>query len=199
MTERVRSTPERMTGEVERAVRALRAGKLVVYPTDTLVGLAARAEDPEAVNALLEAKARPQGTPLSVAVSSYDEVEPWAELTAPRRAWLRRHLPGPYTALLPASPAAQRALAPAVFSQGRTIGIRIPDHPLARTLAELVGPVTSTSANRHGAPPARTVAEARKVFGNEVAVYLDGAPAPSGHPSTLVDLTGTKPRTVSRR
>jgi L-threonylcarbamoyladenylate synthase len=188
-----------MTGEIERAVRALRDGKLVVYPTDTLVGLAARAEDSAAVASLIEAKARPAATPLSVAVSSYEEVEPWAELTDPRRAWMRRHLPGPYTALFPATAEARRAFASGIVSPGGTIGIRIPDHPLARTLAELVGPVTSTSANRHGAPPARTVAEARRVFGSEVAVYLDGAPAPSGQPSTLVDLTGAKPRTTSRR
>jgi L-threonylcarbamoyladenylate synthase len=191
--------PETSSGEVERAVRALREGKLVVYPTDTLVGLGARAEDSAAVERLLEAKARPSTTPLSVALSSYDEVEPWAEVTAPRRAWMRRHLPGPYTALLPASDAARTTFAPSVLSPSGAIGIRIPDHPLARTLAELVGPLTSTSANRHGDPPARTVAEARRIFGSEVAVYLDGAPAPSGRPSTLVDLTGTKPRTLSRR
>lgn len=190
--------PEPTASEVERAVRALRDGKLVVYPTDTLVGLGARADDPEAVERLIEAKARPSGTPLSVALSSYDEVEPWAEITDPRRAWMRRHLPGPYTALLPASSAAKTAFAPAVVSPSGTIGIRIPDHPLARTLAELVGPVTSTSANRHGAPAARSVAEARKIFGREVAVYLDGAPAPTGRPSTLVDLTGAKPRTIPR-
>ncbi|MCI4317266.1 MAG: threonylcarbamoyl-AMP synthase [Thermoplasmata archaeon] len=190
--------PETTPSQIERAVRALRDGKLVVYPTDTLVGLGARADDPQAVQRLIEAKARPSMTPLSVALSSYAEVEPWAEVTAPRRAWMRRHLPGPYTALLPASSAAKTAFAPSVLSPSGTIGIRIPDHPLARTLAELVGPVTSTSANRHGAPPARSVAEARRIFGSEVAVYLDGSPAPSGRPSTLVDLTGTKPRTVTR-
>ena len=118
--------------------------------------------------------------------------------TAPRRAWLRRNLPGPYTALLPASAAAKLSLAPGIVGADGTIGIRIPAHPLARSLAELVGPVTSTSANRHGEPPARSVAEARRVFGSEVAVYLDGEPAPSGRPSELVDLTGAKPRPVRR-
>jgi L-threonylcarbamoyladenylate synthase len=191
--------PETTPSEVERAVRALRDGQLVVYPTDTLVGLAARADDPRAVERLLQAKARPSGTPLSIALSSYDDVEPWAEVTNPRRAWLRRHLPGPYTALLPATAAAKRTFAPSVLSEGGTIGIRIPDHPLARTLAELVGPITSTSANRHGAPPSLSVVEARRIFGGEVAVYLDGSPAPSGRPSTLVDLTGARARTISRR
>ncbi len=187
-----------MTSDVERAVRALRRGELVVYPTDTLLGLAARADDPEAVGRLLAAKARPTSAPLSVAVSSYEELEPLAELDGPRRAWLRRHLPGPYTALLPASAEATKSLAPGVVSASGTIGVRIPDHPLARTIAELVGPVTSTSANRHGAPTARSLSEARRVFGREVSVYLSGAPAPSGVPSELVDLTGAKPRSVRR-
>jgi L-threonylcarbamoyladenylate synthase len=187
-----------MTGDIERAVRALRRGELVVYPTDTLLGLAARANDANAVGRLIAAKARPTSAPLSVAVSSYDEVEPLAELDGPRRAWLRRHLPGPYTALLPASDTAKSTLAPGVVGSSGAIGIRIPDHPLARTIAELVGPVTSTSANRHGAPTARSLDEARRVFGREVAVYLDGAPPPSGVPSELVDLTGSKPRSVRR-
>jgi L-threonylcarbamoyladenylate synthase len=187
-----------MPSELDRAVRALRNGELVVYPTDTLLGLAARASDPAAVERLQQAKARPSNSPVSVAVSSYEEVEPLAELDGPRRAWLRRNLPGPYTALLPATASAKMSLAPGIVGADGTIGIRIPDHPLARSLADLVGPMTSTSANRHGAPPARSLAEARRVFGREVAVYLDGRPAPSGHPSELVDLTGARPRPVRR-
>jgi|HubBroStandDraft_3_1064219.scaffolds.fasta_scaffold221293_2 L-threonylcarbamoyladenylate synthase len=193
-----RSMPEPMPTDIERAVRALRRGDLVVYPTDTLLGLAARADDPAAVERLQQAKARPTALPLSVAVSSYEEIESLAELDGPRRAWLRRNLPGAYTALLPASPAAKISLAPGVVGAEGTIGIRIPNHPLARTLAELVGPVTSTSANRHGLPPARSISEARTMFGREVAVYLDGEPAPSGRPSELVDLTGARPRPVRR-
>lgn len=190
--------PETTASEVERAVRALRRGGLVVYPTDTLIGMGARANDAAAVDRLLTAKDRPPSMPLSVAVSSHEEIETWAELNGPRRAWLRRHLPGPYTVLLPASPEARTTFAGPVLGPGGTLGLRIPDHPLARSLAELVGPVTSTSANRHGALPARSVSEARQVFGREVAFYLDGAPAPSGSPSELVDFTGAKPRSVRR-
>jgi L-threonylcarbamoyladenylate synthase len=190
--------PEPVEPALARAVRALRDGQLVVYPTDTLVGLGARADDPEAVERLLAAKQRSAALPLSIAVSSLEELEPWAELTEPRRAWLRRHLPGPYTALLPASPRARATFAPAVLGPDGRIGVRIPDHPLARSLAELVGPVTATSANRHGAPASRTVAEARRIFGTEVAAYVDGAPAPSGRPSELVDLSGASPRPVRR-
>jgi L-threonylcarbamoyladenylate synthase len=181
-----------------RAVRALRQGELVVYPTDTLVGLGARAEDGAAVDKLLAAKQRSASTPLSVAFSSLEELEPWVELTEPRRAWLRRHLPGPYTAILPSSDRARATFPSAVLGPDGRLGVRVPDHPLARSLAELVGPVTATSANRHGSPATRTVAEARRVFGGEVGAYLDGAPAPSGRPSELVDLTGDRPRPLRR-
>jgi tRNA A37 threonylcarbamoyladenosine synthetase subunit TsaC/SUA5/YrdC len=78
------------------------------------------------------------------------------------------------------------------------VGIRVPDHPLARELARRAGPITSTSANRHGARPARTIAEARATFGDAVSVYLPASPRPSGRPSTLVDLTGSQPRLVTR-
>ncbi len=185
-------------GPIDRAERALRAGRLVVYPTDTLLGLGARALDPGAVDRLLRAKARSARVPLSFAVSSYEEVEPWAELDAASRTEIRHRLPGPYTLLLPASAAARRSLAPGLVSAEGKVGVRIPDHPVARELARRVGPVVSTSANRHGVPPSRSIAEARAAFGREVAAYLPAVPPPSGRPSEIVDLAGAR-RRVTRR
>jgi L-threonylcarbamoyladenylate synthase len=179
-----------MGPSLDRAVRALDAGELVVFPTDTLLGLAARAADPKAVARLLRAKARPGGQPLSVAVSSADEIEPLGRLSRTARGFVRRHLPGPYTILLRPTPTARRRLAPAVAG-GRTIGLRVPDHPVARELARRVGPIVATSANRHGERPARTIAEAERAFGSKVRVYLAARPPPVGRPSDLVDLTGS--------
>lgn len=179
-----------MAAGLDAAVRALGAGRLVGYPTDTLYGLAAQASDPAAVDRLYAAKRRPRGEPLSVAVSSWEEIEGLARLTPPKRAFVRRHLPGPFTVLLP--PAARAPLAPALLSGG-SVGLRIPDHPLARELARRAGPITATSANLHGAPPSTSRAGAQRQLGDAVAVYLSGAPRPSGHPSTIVDLTGDRP------
>jgi len=187
-----------MAEGVGDAVRALLAGRLVVYPTDTLLGLAARAEDAAAVDRLVAAKGRAPDRPISLAVSSLEEAEPLADLAPPARRFLRAELPGPFTVLLPPSARARRAL-PAAIAGGRALGLRLPDHPLARELARRTGPITATSANRHGEPPARTVAEARRALGDAVAVYLGGGAAPSGRPSTLVDLTGGAPRVVPRR
>jgi L-threonylcarbamoyladenylate synthase len=180
------------------AVRALRAGWLVVYPTDTLLGVGARADDPTALARLAEAKGRPSGLPVSVTVSSTEEVEALAELASAGRRFVRTHLPGPYTVLVEGSPLARRTLAPPVRGPSGTVGLRVPDHPLARELARRAGPITATSANRHGRPPARTVRDARRAFGDEVAVYLSGTPRPSGRPSQLVDLTHAAPRAVDR-
>ncbi|HTT73977.1 MAG TPA: L-threonylcarbamoyladenylate synthase [Thermoplasmata archaeon] len=186
-----------MDDALARAERALRAGRLVVYPTDTLFGLGARASDRRAVGALIALKGRAPDQPIGIAVSSVEEIEPWASIAGPARQFLRTRLPGPFTALLAPSPAARRAF-PAAVAGGARIGVRVPDHPLARELARRVGPITATSANRHGAPPPSTVAAARRAFGPAVAVYLDGPPRPTGTGSTLVDLTGPSPRPVPR-
>ncbi len=182
---------------IAAGVRALARGKLVVHPTDTLVALAARASDPAAVDRLLAAKGRTAGHRLSVAVSSLEELESWGRFAPSARSFVRRHLPGPYTVLVRPTPRARRELAPAVAG-GSLLGLRLPDHPVARELARQAGPITSTSANRTGEPPATTVRAARAALGRAVAVYVDGRPFPSGRPSTLVDLTGPRPRTRSR-
>jgi L-threonylcarbamoyladenylate synthase len=187
-----------MGASLADAVRALASGELVVYPTDTLIGIAARASDPSAVDRLASAKDRPAHLPVSLAFSSTEEVESFAALSAVARRFARTHLPGPYTLLLPASPLARRTLAAPLVNRAGALGVRVPDHPLARELARRAGPITSTSANRHGAPPARTVAEARAALGDAISVYLPALPRPSGRPSTLVDLTGAGPRRVER-
>ena len=157
---------------LDRAVRALDRGQIVVYPTDTLLGLGARADRPAAVRRLIDAKGRSPSQPLSVAVSSYEEVEAWAQLGDAARSEIRRRLPGPYTLLLRGSPKARRELAANVIGAQGSIGLRIPDHPTARALAHRVGPIVATSANPHGAPPARSISEARRYFGRRVSVYL---------------------------
>jgi L-threonylcarbamoyladenylate synthase len=171
------------------AVRALAGGELVVYPTDTLYGLGALASNREAVERLFAVKARPRSAPVSIALSSLEEVEPLARLTPPQRAFLRTELPGPVTALVRPSAEARSRLSPLVFGPGPTLGVRIPDHPVARELARRLGPITCTSANRHGAPNPTTLREARAQLGDAVSAYLAGGPPPRGAASRIVVLT----------
>jgi L-threonylcarbamoyladenylate synthase len=180
------------------AVRVLQRGEVIVYPTDTLYGLGARAMDRRAVARLSDVKGRPDGMPMSVAVSSLEELEPWSELSPMGRAYARRHLPGPVTLLLRASPTARRQFAVGLVSHDGTIGLRVPNHAVARELARRAGPITCTSANRHGEPPAQDLRAARATFGREVALYLSGGPPPSGRPSAIADLRGDEPRVVQR-
>jgi L-threonylcarbamoyladenylate synthase len=188
-----------MDPRVAAAARALNAGALVVYPTDTLWGLGASARSAAAIGRLTAAKGRPEGMPISVAVSSFEEIETWAELHPSARRWIRTHLPGPWTVIARASARAQREFPEAVLGSGRTLGIRIPDHPVARALAQLVGPITCTSANRHAEPPSSSIARAREVFGKAVRVYLAAPPAPVGRPSTIANLTRDTPILHPRR
>lgn len=187
-----------MTDGLAAAVRAVRRGLPVLYPTDTLWGLGVRPDDRAGVRRLYALKERPEGMPVSIAFSSYEELEPFLQLSPSTRATVRRWLPGPFTFLLHASPRARRAWAPAVLGESQTVGVRIPDHPVARALLARTGPLTTTSANRHGRPPFRTVAAARRAFGRTVGAYVtDGVP-PSGRPSTIVALTGSHPHIVRR-
>jgi L-threonylcarbamoyladenylate synthase len=178
-----------MPDRCDAALRALLRGKLVVYPTDTLWGLGAVAKNGPAVERLFEVKHRPRGAPVSVMVSSHEEVEPIARLEGSQRAFLRRELPGPVTVLVRSSPLAQREFSPLLFGPAGRIGVRIPDHPIARELAHRAGPITCTSANLHGERPSGDLGAIRATLGRSVALYLDGSPRPSGRASQIVDLT----------
>jgi L-threonylcarbamoyladenylate synthase len=187
-----------MVDPLAAAVRAVRRGRPIFYPTDTLWGLGVRPGDRTGVRRLYALKERPGGMPVSVAFSSYEEVEPFVQFSSTARATVRRWLPGPYTFLLRASPKARREWAPEVLGDSQTVGVRIPDHSVTRALLARTGPLTATSANRHGQAPFRTVAEARRVLGDRIGAYLTGGAAPSGRPSTIVALTGPRPRIVRR-
>ena len=188
-----------MDQRVAAAARALKAGALVVYPTDTLWGLGANARSASAIARLTSAKGRPGGMPISVALSSFEEIETWADLEPSARAWIRSHLPGPWTVIVRASARAQREFPEPVLGSGTTLGIRIPDHPVARALAHAVGPITCTSANRHGESPCASIDRARAVFGAAVKVYLAVPPPPSGRASAIANLTRDVPILHPRR
>ena len=187
-----------MGSAAEVGARALLAGGLVVHPTDTLYALAARAQDRRAVAHLVAVKGRAAGRPLSAAVSSFEELERWARLDAAARRFVRENLPGPFTVLLRPSETARRELS-AEVAGGPTIGLRVPDHPLARELARRTGPIVATSANLSSEPPFADLAAARRALGAQVAAYVTAPPFPTGTPSTLVDLTRDRPRWTRRR
>jgi tRNA threonylcarbamoyl adenosine modification protein (Sua5/YciO/YrdC/YwlC family) len=169
-------------GAVEAAAQALRDGRLVVFPTETVYGLAARADDPAALALLREAKGRDAGKPLSLHLPDVASLEArFGPLSPPAARLARRRLPGPLTLVLP-----DRA-------EGGFTGVRVPDDPLAAAVLRAAGvPVVATSVNRSGEPPALTGSDAAAASGGKAAVVLDAGPCRIGMASTVVRVDGEK-------
>jgi L-threonylcarbamoyladenylate synthase len=175
-------------------VAALRAGGLVVLPTDTVYGLCAVAHDEAAVARISELKGRPEGMPLAVLAADFDALlAALPELPEIHRVIARAILPGPYT-LLVANPARRfRALVP---EGPETIGVRVPELPeMTRLLLAEAGPVAATSANRHGEPDPSRLEDVPAEILAGCAASVDGGTLP-GTPSTVVDLTGSQARVL---
>lgn len=173
------------------AATALRSGRLVVTPTDTVYGLAADAFDPDAVAGLLSAKHRGPDMPVPVLVGSWDTIEGLVVSTpSTARELIRAFWPGGLSVVVHQAPSLNWNLG---HTRG-TVMLRMPLHPVAIALLREVGPLAVSSANVSGMPPATTAAQAREQLGDSVAVYLDGGECSVGVPSTIVDLTGATPR-----
>ena len=180
---------ERENG-VRAAAEAVRRGELVVLPTDTVYGLGADAFTPEAVSALLAAKARGREMPVPVLVSSESMLAGIvADLPADASALTKDFWPGGLTIIVDHAP----SLAWDLGESLGTVAVRMPLHPVALELIGETGPLAVSSANVSGSPPATTVEEARDQLGDSVAVYLDGGRCTEAVPSTIVDLTGDTP------
>jgi L-threonylcarbamoyladenylate synthase len=176
---------------IARAADLVHAGHVIGFPTDTVYGLAALASHERAVRHVFEVKGRSLSQPLILMVADPDELVPWARVDERSREYMRRWWPGPLTLVLPA----REGVGPPLTSaqRPRTIAARVPDHPVALALLREVGEaLATTSANRSGEPPAMTPLETAWVHG--LAAVLDGGRAPGGVPSTLLDVTGERPR-----
>ena len=175
---------------VAQAVRALTAGQVVAMPTDTVYGLAADPFSTGGADRLFLLKRRPREHDLPVLVC--DEAQALAMATAvpaSARALMERFWPGALTVVLPRRPDLRADLG----ADDATVGVRCPAHPVPLAVAHAHGPIATTSANHHGEPTATTAAEVAAVFGDTVAVILDGGLC-EGAPSTVVDCTGPDPR-----
>ncbi len=177
-----------LDGGLAAALGALSAGAVVAVPTDTVYGLAARLDRPDAVARVVALKGRPPGLALPVACDSVAQASAVAPPLAGYAAVLaRRFWPGPLTLVVRAGPL--------VGGTGDTVGLRVPDHPGVRALCRGAGPLTLTSANPHGEPPGTSAARVAVAFaGTGLALVLDGGESPGGVASTVVDCTGPAPR-----
>ena len=176
---------------IDAAVAAIRTGLLVVLPTDTVYGVAADAFAPVAVTALLEAKGRGRDMPVPVLVGARSTLDGLAdEVPAIARTLVQSFWPGALTLVVRSAPTLLWDLGE---TRG-TVAVRMPQHPVALAVLEETGPLAVSSANRSGLPAALDAAEAARQLGTAVDVYLDGGELPGGGASTIVDLTGARPR-----
>ncbi len=172
-----------MTAEFAAAVAAIRAGALVGLPTETVYGLAADALDAQAVLRIFTAKGRPTFDPLIVHVADVAQAWTVAQPSDRARRLAEHFWPGPLTLVLP-----RRDIIPDVVTSGLvTVGVRVPDHPLARELIRASGrPLAAPSANLFGRISPTTAAHVREQLGAAVAVVLDGGSCRVGVESTVV-------------
>jgi L-threonylcarbamoyladenylate synthase len=161
-----------------RAAQLLRGGAVVAFPTDTVYGLGASADDEVAQKRVYQIKGRPVGMPLILMVAAESQLEGLVHVDSRAESYMRKWWPGPLTLILHAN-------------GGGTLGVRIPKHKVALALLRHAGPLMTTSANLHGMDPAMNAEEASTLGG--VMAVVDGGVAPGGTASSVLDLTGPEP------
>ncbi len=170
----------------DKAIAVLRAGGLIVMPTDTVYGIAADPAVDGAVAALMKAKGRPEHKPIPVLGASLADLRSIANFDEAAGKVATSMWPGPLTLVLPRADGFDIDLGGDALD---TVAVRVPAHPIARELLSQTGPLAVSSANRSGERESHSVAEARKQLGDLVEVYIDGG-ACAGRASTVVSLVG---------
>jgi L-threonylcarbamoyladenylate synthase len=177
---------------------AVHDGELVVFPTETVYGVAARADVPEATARLFAVKRRRQELALPVLGADSADVIGLGELSPLARALAARFWPGPLTLVVRRN---GRSSDWRLGARSDSIGIRVPHHAAARAILRRTGPIAVTSANRSGLPPAATREALVEALGSDVAVYVVAAEPldpEANPPSTVVDVTTERPRVLRR-
>lgn len=183
--------PANRADAIAAAAAAVKSGRLVVLPTDTVYGIGADAFDGAAVEALLAAKGRGRDMPVGVLVGSWHTIEGLVySVPESTRELIRAFWPGALSLVVRQAPSLQWDLGDA---RG-TVMVRMPLQPVAIDLLRQTGPMAVSSANVSGRPAAGNAQDARDQLGDLVDVYLDGGPAPQQAASTILDLTGAAPR-----
>jgi len=180
--------PAHSPDAIQQALAILRKGGLVAFPTDTVYGVGALAFDGKAVESIYAAKGRPVEKAIPVLIGDESDLEKVGmDIPAIAHKLASRFWPGPLTVLVPKKPTL-----PETVSATETVGVRVPDHEVARALLRAAGPMAVTSANISGQPSPSTAEEVFTQLNGRIPLIIDGGKTPGGVPSTLVDCTGEK-------
>lgn len=182
-----------MKPTVADAAAAAQRGELIVFPTDTVYGLGARPDLPEATAAIFEAKRRPRSLELPVLVASIDEAQSVARVDDRATYLVEAFWPGALTLILPR---AERSTGWELGGNANTVGVRMPANPVALDILERTGPLAVTSANISGREPPNDPEGLLALFGDAVSVYMLDERSPAGVASTVLDLTHGRPVVV---
>ncbi|MAR15423.1 MAG: threonylcarbamoyl-AMP synthase [Candidatus Marinimicrobia bacterium] len=173
--------------QINSAIKTLNEGNILIYPTDTLYGLGADATNTSAIEKINKLKKRK--TPLSIMVSSLNEIEKYAVINSDIKKELKKVFPGPFTALLQSK---KTKLSYLVQNQSDKIGIRIPNHPFCLDLLnEYKKPIITTSVNTHGEKALNNINEIEKKF-SKINIYYQNNNLDSKG-STIIDFTKKPP------
>ncbi|MHA6601640.1 L-threonylcarbamoyladenylate synthase [Corynebacterium coyleae] len=182
--------PQVRDDAVRAAADAVRAGRCVVLPTDTVYGIGCDAFNNDAVATLLATKRRGPDMPVPVLVGSWSTIQGLVrEFSDTAKTLVEAFWPGGLSIVVPEAPSLPWNLGD---TRG-TVLLRMPNQPLALELLQETGPMAVSSANISGNPPAQTAAEAKAQFGDAIGVYLDGGEAEVGTPSTIIDISKPQP------
>jgi L-threonylcarbamoyladenylate synthase len=177
--------PASSAAAIPHAYQVLQKGGLVAFPTDTVYGVGALAFDGKAIESIYAAKDRPAEKAIPILIGDAEDLEKVAvDIPAAARQLAARFWPGPLTILVP-----KRLDLPEAVSATSTVGVRVPDHEVARALLRMAGPMAVTSANISGAQSPITAEEVYEQLGGRIPLIIDGGKTPGGIPSTLVDCT----------
>ncbi len=185
------SLPEIQPGEIKQAAAILHAGGLVAFPTETVYGLGADAENEVAVRKVFAAKGRPADHPVIVHLADVQDIIRWSG-NIPQLAWrlAEKFWPGPLTMILPRSSRAKDVVTGGL----KSVGLRVPSHPVAQALLREFGSaIAAPSANRFGRVSPTSALHVRAEFGDTLPLILDGGSCEVGLESTIVDFSGDAP------
>jgi L-threonylcarbamoyladenylate synthase len=178
---------------IPRAAQVLEAGGLIVFPTDTVYGLACCLNNSQAIDRIYEVKGRSPGKAIAVLLADVDQLDKVTPLMGEKALKLANQFwPGALTLVVPRHPDLPSNLSPTP-----TIGVRIPDHPFTQKLLSITGPLATTSANLSGVQDSQTAQDVLAQLGGKVDLILDGGQAPGGIPSTVINCT-VEPPTILR-
>ncbi|MCJ7583608.1 MAG: L-threonylcarbamoyladenylate synthase [Anaerolineales bacterium] len=184
--------PANHPNAMKQALQILQSGGLVAFPTDTVYGVGALAFDAAAIEKIYAAKGRSTEKAIPILFGDAADLEQvTAQVSEMALRLATRFWPGPLTLVVPKHPSLPEAV-----STAPTVGVRVPDHPVARALLRAAGPMAVTSANLSGQASPCTAQEVCNQLGGRIPLILDGGGTPGGVPSTVVNCLGAEPQVL---